>query len=460
MVAAPSSGTGKTTLTCALLALLKNRGKSPLSFKCGPDFIDPMFHERVLGVPSENLDSYFCTEEQIRGIFFKNLSRAKADCAVIEGVMGLFDGLAGKSLVASSYEIAKITKTPVLLVLDSSGMSRSIVPVVKGFCDYAKKNSDCKKGIIKAVFLNKCSKSQYELLKPQIEAECDVKVVGFLPKNSENVWKSRHLGLILPSEIEDLRNQIQKTAEILSDTLDFASLEEIMRSSPELNSSNLSDFNFSAFKNTCSENSLVIAVARDEAFCFYYRENLRLLEEAGARLKYFSPLNDSALPSDAQGLLIGGGYPELYAARLQNNSSMRESIKSAVQNGISVMAECGGFMYLQEKLTDEKGESYKMCGAIDGESFYTGKLVRFGYGEFSADSKNCWVGENSTIKGHEFHYFDSTNNGTDFMAKKPLSNKSWQCMIQSEKMLVGFPHLYYRSNLDILRWFLDSCKKG
>ena len=549
MIAAPSSSSGKTTLTCALLALLKNRGNSPVAFKCGPDFIDPMFHERVLGVPSTNLDSYFVGEDEVREIFSDEILRQAqndngrhADCAVIEGVMGLFDGLAGKSIQASSYDIARITKTPILLVLDASGASRSIVPLVQGFLDYDKKNSHDGKNLIRGIFLNKCSKAQFSILKPLIEEECAVvgengesrvKVVGFLPNDSESVWKSRHLGLFLPQEIADLNKQIQKTARILTETLDFAELEAIMEiENGKLKTKNtdiLSRTRILLTQNSCgstgscpppcgqqskikdytafcegkafphanstlhtanfslltSHSSLTIAVARDEAFCFYYQENLRALEEAGARLVFFSPLHDACVPSDARGILLGGGYPELHAAELEANDSMRKSIKAAVKNGVAVMAECGGFMYLQERLVGGgftkaggilpiRGKSsevsYEMCGAIEGECRYTGRLVRFGYAEFAPkDAKNaggqgvCHAERNKTfetqfsVRGHEFHYFDSTNNGSAFSAKKPLSSRSWDCMIHTEKMLAGFPHLYYRSCPEIVRWFVGVC---
>lgn len=495
MIAAPSSGSGKTTLTCALLALLKKKGREPFSFKCGPDYIDPMFHERILGIFSENLDSFFCTHEEIQTLFNRPFISGKSRTALIEGVMGLFDGLGGKSLTASSYDIARITGTPIMLVVDSTGMSRSLVPLVKGFVDYDKKLSGNQKNLIKTVFLNKCSKAQFELVKPQIETECGIKVAGYLPKDSEGVLKSRHLGLILPDEITNLRQQIDKTAQNLEESLDFSLLESLFSDEEELfqklpeGSSSLSRVSLSS-ASCCTLSpalqrsglSLTIAVARDEAFCFYYHDNLRMLEEAGAKLTFFSPLHDSCIPSDAQALLLGGGYPELHASCLQENSSMRQSIKSAVKNGITVMAECGGFMYLQEKLEgsgfsnkeevqdliNEEGElsSYEMCGAIEGTSFYTGKLIRFGYADFFP--KN-WqpVAEPlrealtaSSIKGHEFHYFDTTNNGSDFTARKPLSNRSWDCMLHTKKMLAGFPHLYYRSNPQLILSFLESCKKG
>lgn len=213
-----------------------------------------------------------------------------------------------------------------------------------------------------------------------------------------------------------------------------------------------------------SDSSLNLAVALDEAFCFYYHENLRLLEEAGFQIKYFSPLHDKSLPEGTNAILLGGGYPELYAELLESNESMRKSIKSAIEKGASVLAECGGFMYLQEKLFAQDRKSYEMCGAIKGECTYTGKLVRFGYAEFTkkSDFSESAGGEKTpfSIKGHEFHYFDSTNNGTSFKASKPLSNKSWDCMIFTPKMLAGFPHLYYRSNPKIVKWFVESCKKS
>lgn len=479
LIAAPHSSSGKTLLTCALLRLLQNRGRAPIAYKCGPDFIDPMFHERILGAFSHNLDSFFCTSGQVQEIFSRNFTNQNADCAVIEGVMGLFDGLAGKSISASSYDIARITKTPILLVVDPSGMSRSVVPLVKGFLDYDKAQSGENASLIKAVFLNKCSKSQFELLKPQIEAECGVKVIGFLSKECEYVLKNRHLGLFLPSEIKNLQEEISKIAKNLDESLDVAELEKIMAESapcdrPENRdflqtpSNFTSDFPAQHFQFSSFSFPFTIAVARDEAFCFYYHENLAFLEELGAKITFFSPLHDSSLPGDASALLLGGGYPELYASALQENASMRHSIKSAVKNGIFVLAECGGFMYLQNKIIGssftkaggivpvshgEQTVSYEMCGAIEGEARFTGSLVRFGYAEFTqnhrADSTSPLA-----IKGHEFHYFDSTNNGTDFTAQKSLSNRTWQCMIQTENMLAGFPHLYYRSCPRIIAEFL------
>ena len=503
MIAAPASGSGKTTLTCALLRLLQNRGKSPVSFKCGPDFIDPMFHEQVLGVPSTNLDSFFVDEEEVREIFAEKIfsqsqnEKKPADFAVIEGVMGLFDGLAGKSLKASSYDIARITNTPILLCVDASGMSRSIVPLVKGFLDYDRLQHKNGENLIKGIFLNKVSKGSFQLLKALIEEESasyGVKVIGYLPKDSEIALESRHLGLFLPGEIKDLNSRIQKSSQILDETTDFTELVNLFSARGDFKGLALRAQLFGRLtKNSPCEflpciavpfptlgegvapnevgakgeaspipnSALKIAVARDEAFCFYYDENLRLLEESGANLVYFSPLHEKALPSGVGGILLGGGYPELHAAELEANRSMRESIKSAVENGIAVMAECGGFMYLQEKLTDKDGVSYEMCGAIKGECRYTGKLVRFGYAEFASKDEEKTEGgwEKLSVRGHEFHYFDSTNNGSDFTAKKPLSSRSWDCMIHTEKMLAGFPHLYYRSNPKIVEWFLESCKK-
>ena len=477
MIAAPASGSGKTTLTCALLRLLQNRGKSPVSFKCGPDFIDPMFHEQVLGVPSTNLDSFFVDEEEVREIFAEKIfsqsqnEKKPADFAVIEGVMGLFDGLAGKSLKASSYDIARITDTPILLCIDASGMSRSIVPLVKGFLDYDRLQHKNGENLIKGIFLNKVSKGSFQLLKALIEEESasyGVKVIGFLPKDSEIALESRHLGLFLPDEIKDLNSRIQKSSQILDETTDFTELVNLFSAHGDFKGQSPlgegvapNEVGAKGETSPIPNSALKIAVARDEAFCFYYDENLRLLEESGANLVYFSPLHDKALPSGIGGILLGGGYPELHAAELEANRSMRESIKSAVENGIAVMAECGGFMYLQEKLTDKDGVSYEMCGAIKGECRYTGKLVRFGYAEFASKDEEKTEGgwEKLSVRGHEFHYFDSTNNGSDFTAKKPLSSRSWDCMIHTEKMLAGFPHLYYRSNPKIVEWFLESCKK-
>ncbi|MCR4821340.1 MAG: cobyrinate a,c-diamide synthase [Treponema sp.] len=467
MIASPSSSSGKTTISCALLSLLKEKGRSPVSFKCGPDFIDPMFHRNVMGLASTNLDSYFCGQDQLCQTFADFYSSAKADCAVIEGVMGLFDGLAGKSVRASAYDIARITKTPILLLIDASGASLSLIPLIKGFLDYDRANSHDGENLIKGIFLNKASKSLFQLLKPVIEEECGVKVLGFFSKDCENVWKSRHLGLILPSEMEDLGSQIQKSGKILSENLDLPELEKIMKDAPALEFSEKEKLTGLSFICEKRERKLRIALARDSSFCFYYQENLKLLEELGADLIPFSPLHDKSLPENIQGIILGGGYPELYGKELEANSSMRESIKSAAERGLPLIAECGGFIYLHESFTDQTGSSYKMCGVLKGDCSYTGKLVRFGYAEFTPKEeafsrlKKLFpdLSGDFSVKGHEFHYFDSCENGSAFIARKPLSKRSWDCMIFTDTMLAGFPHLYYPSNPEIALWFLNGCKK-
>ena len=441
MIAAPKSGSGKTLITCALLHLLKTQGESPIAFKCGPDFIDPMFHESVLSVPSRTIDSYFCTDEQVRTLFAHNYETQKASCAVIEGVMGFFDGLAGISPVASSQDIARITQTPVILVVDASGMSRSTLALIKGFCDFDTDHT------IRGVILNKTSEAQFARLSPYIEQELHLATLGFLPNNSQYVWKSRHLGLFLPHEIKNFAEQIAETAYTLSHTLNIPRLKALMCQARPLHAPK-------SEKN--APRSVRIGVAKDEAFCFYYADNLSLLEQKGAELVYFSPLRDERIPA-VDGLLLGGGYPELHARTLQENHSMRASIRQAVKNGIPLMAECGGFMYLQERLTAHDGSEYEFCAALNGTCAHTDKLVRFGYAEFSPKSAKSSI---TSIKGHEFHYFDSTHNGNAFLARKPLSDRTWECMISNETQLAGFPHLYYHSNPAIADWFISACKRG
>ncbi|MBR1720916.1 MAG: cobyrinate a,c-diamide synthase [Treponema sp.] len=452
MIASPKSGSGKTTLTCALLQTLKNQGKNPIAFKCGPDFIDPMFHRNVLGIDSTNLDSFFCSEEKVLQIFADNFflgSQKGKACAVIEGVMGLYDGLGGISMQASSYDVAKITKTPIILTVDVLGMSRSVLPLIKGFLDYDEAK------LIKGVFLNNTNESQFLILKKLIKEEFNIEVLGFFPKLQEYVWKSRHLGLFLPDEIHDLKEQVDRISGLLEKNMDFSALDKIFSSSTQ---ADLQQGIFFPVPNIQKKNppSVKVAVAHDETFCFYYRENLRLLEDAGAQLLYFSPLHDKSIPEGVQGILLGGGYPELYGKQLQENTSMRKSIREAAENGVAVMAECGGFMYLQENMTDTNGSTYEMCGVLEGKCSYTGHLVRFGYCEFSP--KYPQKGIFSPLRGHEFHYFDSTENGDAFNATKKFSAKSWDCGIFTDKILAGFPHFYYHSNPEIVKWFIEACK--
>ena len=448
MIAAPKSGSGKTTITCAILQTLKDMGKQVVSYKCGPDYIDPMFHQRVIGIPSKNLDTFFTGENDTRKLLLKN--RTGEEIAVIEGVMGLYDGLGGVREEGSSYHLAKVTKTPIILVVDAKGMGRSVIPLIAGFLAYDTEH------LIRGVILNRMSKSYYEIIKPLIEAELQIRVLGYLAERQQLQIQSRHLGLHLPGEIKEIQRQLEVAAEELQKSVSIETIIQIAASAETIEIEKITE---TTEKITSTEliTKPLIAVARDEAFCFYYEDNLLLLKEYGADIAYFSPLHDKELPEGSSGLLLGGGYPELYAKELEENTAMRKEIKAAVESGMPVVAECGGFMYLHQTMEDTEHHVYEMAGVVPGDCFYTGKLVRFGYIELTEKESN-FLPENGSIKGHEFHYFDSTANGDDCVALKPVSGKKYDCVFDKNSCFVGFPHLYYPSAPQFAENFVKKAK--
>lgn len=446
MLAATKSGSGKTTITCGLLQVLKNKHIPVVSYKCGPDYIDPMFHQKVIGVPSKNLDTFFTGEDLTRQLLLDG--RTEDEFAVLEGVMGLFDGLGGIREEGSSYHLAKVTGTPIILVVDAKGMGRSVLPLLAGFLKYDKEH------LIKGVILNRMSKYYYDTIKPVIEEELDITVVGYVPDCRDLAIESRHLGLFLPEEIGDLKNKIERLAGELQTSV---SIDTMMQIAGEADQLKLPDWKYEETDTSCKTNAPVIAVARDEAFCFYYEDNLRMLQRLGADLQFFSPIHDTKLPKACSAILLGGGYPELYAKELSSNDKMKEQIRQAIANGMPVVAECGGFMYLHNHITDQEHHSYAMAGVVDAGCGYQGKLVRFGYIELEEKASN-FLPQGEKIKGHEFHYFDSQNNGTDCVAIKPVTGRTYPCVISRENCWMGFPHLYYPSNPAFARNFVQKAR--
>ena len=441
LLAAPRSGSGKTLLTCALLEALTRRGKKIRSFKCGPDYIDPMFHEKVLGIPSRNLDLYFTGEEETRALFLKE---DQYDISVIEGVMGLYDGLAGISEEASSYHLATVLRAPILLIVNARGMGRSVLAEIAGFLsmDHEKR--------IRGVILNQVSKPFYESIAPLVERELGIAVLGYFPLKKGLEWESRYLGLKLPEEIQGIREKVAEAAGLLEETAELDRILEI--ADAESGAHPLEAQRFPWLEAPKEGTAKVkVGVAMDEAFCFYYEDNFRLLQNAGAELIPFSPLRDARLPSGIQGMLLGGGYPELFAKELSVNAAFRRSVREALEAGMPSLAECGGFMYLHDEIRNADGIAWPMAGALRGTCRDTGKLVRFGYAQFRMPN-------GLRVKGHEFHYYDSSACGEDCEAEKPISGKSWRCGYFSENRFWSFGHLYYPSEPQFVNWFVDQCK--
>ena len=455
MITAASSGSGKTLCTCGLLQALKNRSLDVVSFKCGPDYIDPMFHTKVIGTKSRNLDTFFTDEDTTRFLLQKNA--AQADVAVIEGVMGYYDGLAGISVSASAWDLADTTKTPAVLLVNCKGMSVSIVPFIKGFLEY-KKDSH-----IKGVILNRISGMLYPRVKEMIEKQLPVKVYGYLPELKDCLLESRHLGLVLPEEIEDLQMQLDTLAEAMEKSVDIDGLLQLAAEAEELEAGEKytayeqrqADAQLERTKEEYPYMGLKIGVARDEAFCFFYEDNLDWLREQGAELVEFSPLHDAHLPKQLDGLILNGGYPELYARGLSSNKTMLADIRMAIEYGLVTTAECGGFMYLQESMEDMEGRAWPMAGVITGRAWKTPRLTRFGY--ITLQGGTAFGQETGPINAHEFHYFDVEDCGSDWHAEKPLSTRVWDCIHAKDTLFAGFPHIYYYANEEFPRAFLNKC---
>ncbi len=431
MIAAPSSGSGKTLATCGILQALVNRGLKTASFKCGPDYIDPMFHSRIIGAKSKNLDAFFLGENDLRYIFSR--SAEGYDISVVEGVMGFYDGIRVDSSEASSYDVSMKTDTPAILLIDSRGASLSVLPVIKGFLEYRKNN-------IKGVIFNRMSEKVFRTIAPEAE-KLGVKAIGYVPKVSDLVLESRHLGLVLPGEIENLKGKLNRLAEILEKTLDIDALMKIAGDAPDISGE--------PPEIPAAGGKVRIGLADDDAFCFIYEDNVDILRRMGAEIVRFSPLKDGRLP-DVDGIILPGGYPELHAKELEDNVSMREDIRSRLDAGMPCMAECGGFMYLHTMMTDREGMTYRMCDVIKGDSKNMKKLTRFGYATFRSKSGGIWC------KGHEFHYWDSDNCGSDWKAEKP-SGLGYECIHDDGRIIAGFPHMYYYSNPGIAAEFIGRC---
>lgn len=459
MLAAPKSGSGKTLLTCGLLEVLRRRGLNPIACKCGPDYIDPMFHRYVLGIPGRNLDSFFLPAEGVREVLVDAVREEQAGIAVLEGVMGYYDGLGGTETSASSWEIAEITDTPAILVLDCKGASLSAAAMASGFLHFREKSH------IAGVILNRVSSMYYERLAAAVEEASGLPVLGYLPESEEYHMESRHLGLFLPGEIDRLRERIGRLADQMEKSIAVERVLEVAGMLPlrienkekeKAENESMEAESIAKFP-ACQEQKVTsrvrIGVARDEAFCFYYQENFRLLEQMGAELVYFSPLRDKKIPDRVDGLLFGGGYPENYARELAKNAAMRESIRRSIAAGMPFLAECGGFLYLHRTLEGSDGKHWEMAGVYPFDAYRTNRLRRFGYVRLLTSS-------GQEIHGHEFHYWESEDPGTDWEAVKPTGNRSWRCIHEKGGQIGGFPHLYYASCPDFLRKWLDVCAKG
>lgn len=428
LLAAPHSGSGKTVMTCALLSLLQKRGLDPCAFKCGPDYIDPMFHRSVLGLPSHNLDLFLSQEEPVKNSYARYAQGHGS--AVVEGVMGFYDGLGGTTDRASAWHLADTLDLPVLLVIRPKGASLTLAAQINGLKNF-RPNSR-----LAGILLNDCSPMLAKSLSPMLEQETGLPVLGSLPHLPEAVFGSRHLGLYTADEITDLRERIDLCAEALAQTLDWERLESLCsRPAPVCPAL------------AVCEPLTRIAVARDEAFCFTYAETLDNLRDAGAEIVPFSPLHDKALPKNIGGLYLPGGYPELYAEALSENTSMLGAIRASVSSGLPVVAECGGFLYLGQTLEGSDGQPHTMAGVLPGKGEKKDRLVRFGYAELTAKQDSLLLKAGESVPIHEFHYWDSTDNGAAFLARKPLSGRSWSCGFASQSMYAAFPHLMFDSRL-------------
>ena len=446
MLTAAASNSGKTAVTCGLLSLLKRKGMDPCAFKCGPDYIDPMFHRSVLGIPSNNLDVFLAGEEGVKDVFARN--RIGCGVAVCEGVMGYYDGVrrsgekADDGTFASAYHVSQLLDIPAILVIRPKGAALTLAAVIKGVAQFREDSRIC------GVIFNDCSESYYKMYGPAIEKAGGVPVLGYVPHMAEADFESRHLGLMTAEEISDLAERIDRIGRKMEETIDLEKLLALAEAEPDE----------AAAETGAHEILARIAVARDEAFSFIYAATITALENAGAEIVYFSPVHDNSLPENIDGLYLPGGYPELYGRQLAANEYMRESIREAVTAGLPTIAECGGFLYLSSELKDAEGRNWPMVGVLPGSGSNAGRLVRFGYGYISSDADSMLLRAGEQVPVHEFHYWDTTADGCDMTLTKLSTGARWNFGFASDTLYAGFPHLYI-AGCRLAERFVKACRR-
>lgn len=452
IIAGTGSSVGKTTLTIGIMAALRSRGCIVQGFKCGPDYIDPTYHTAVTGRPSRNLDSWMMDEETVREVF--NRGSEGADISIIEGVMGLFDGKNTLSNEGSTAHISEIVEAPVLLVINIQSMARSAAAVVKGFQVFAP-------GVrIAGVIANQAgSEGHYRMVKEAIELECRVPVIGYLKREQQLGIPERHLGLVPSIGRGELDPFFARLGELVDAHIDLDRLMEIAQcpplSLPLLGAPKL-------FARQAPKLGVRIAVAKDAAFHFYYPENLELLERGGAELVFFSPLAGETVPTEADGLYIGGGFPEEFAGQLAELEAVKVSFKERIGQGLPTLAECGGFMYLTDSIQDTQGNSYPMVGLIKGKVVMQKKFAALGYREVTGMDGNFLLRSGETARGHEFHYstfqpderldWSSAYESKGRLGTKPEGYTAWN-------LIAGYTHVHFVSNPGMVDNWLKACER-
>lgn len=446
VLAGTGSGVGKTTFTIGIMRALMKRNLTVQGFKCGPDYIDPTYHTAVTKRPSRNIDSFMMAHDVVRDIVAR--ASKDADVSLIEGVMGFYDGKSPLSNEGSAAHISELTNSPVLLIVNAASMARSAAAIVKGF-QLLDENAN-----IVGVIVNQLgSKSHFEIVKEAIEAECKIPVIGYLLKGAVPTMPSRHLGLVPAIERGDLNEYFDELATAIEATVDLDQLLEITKA--ERISVESSIFNVQPNRKTVH-----IAVAKDAAFNFYYEENLELLRAYGAELHFFSPLQNEEVPKLAQGLYIGGGFPEEFAKQLSENEVTKQSIRQAIERGLPTLAECGGFMYLTNSITNREGEPFNMLGIIPGHVKMQDKLAALGYREITGVEGNFLIGEDEVAKGHEFHYsiYEGTHETPAYLSKGRF--RAQQEGYLRGNLVAGYTHFHFASNPQLVNNWLDKCLEG
>lgn len=451
LIAGTHSGVGKTTVTLGLMSALMERGYKVQGFKVGPDYIDPSHHMAVTGRPSRNLDTWLMNSDVCLELFEHALG--DSNMAVIEGVMGLYDGCLDGTESGSTAHLARILNVPIILVMDAKGMSRSAGAVVLGY-----KNFD-REVKIQGVILNRVrSERHYTSLKKSIEENCGIPVLGYLPFDEEILLPERHLGLIPSVEQELSKSAYQKIGNLLSANVDMDTLIRIASSS-----NSLPAFERTVFRKTDERFHFRIAVAVDEAFNFYYQDNLDLLESYGVELTYFSPLYDKYIPADIKGLYIGGGFPELHAALLASNTTMKESIRKAHKKGVVIYGECGGMMYLLEHLIDFKGKTHEVCGVLKGTTRMENKRQGLGYITVQAIHDNLLCKKGDIFRAHEFHWSSlhvPESTPYAYTVSKCNDNKSHLDGLYADRVLGSYTHVHFATNPNLARYFLQTIERA